>query len=102
VLRSSLSDAVQDDILEVNVLRDWEWKVKDRNKEDDVDPFTFLQQKYIFHDPRTDTRWAESRAMWAPWNRRFPKEYVPDPAHLRVNDADSRRTSGLAGNADGA
>ncbi|MDL2284870.1 site-specific integrase [Oxalobacter sp. OttesenSCG-928-P03] len=48
VLRTALSDAVRDDILESNVLREWEWKVKERHKDDDdVDPFTMEEQKEI-------------------------------------------------------
>lgn len=48
VLRAALDDAMIDEIVEVNILAGWAYKVRDgRKKTSDVDPFSVAEQKAI-------------------------------------------------------
>ena len=51
VLRKALSDAVDDDIIEVNPLAGWSFKKKETPTiEDKIDPFSIEEQKNILHN----------------------------------------------------
>lgn len=65
VLRSALSDAVRDDLIETNVLREWEWKTKTTIREnDDVDPFTAKEQAAILNQLEGQERNLFQFAFW--------------------------------------
>ena len=65
VMRSALADAVRDELVETNVLREWEWKTKTAIREnDDVDPFTSEEQDAILNQLEGQERNLFQFAFW--------------------------------------
>lgn len=72
--RSSLNDAVEDEIIEVNPLSGWTYRNREEIKEeDDVDPFTREEQEALLKAARGDT-WAQ--LQFAFWTGLRPSELI--------------------------
>lgn len=66
VLRTALDDAVQDEILDSNPLREWTYQIKDRTRveDDEVDPFTAEEQQKILSVATGQIRNLIQFALW--------------------------------------
>jgi len=66
VLRTALDDAVQDEILDSNPLREWTYQIKERTRieDDEVDPFTAEEQQSILSAATGQIKNLIQFALW--------------------------------------
>lgn len=73
-LRSSLDDAVEDEILEINPMVGWNYKNREELKEDDdVDPFTVEEQEALLAATPRDQR---AQMIFSFWTGLRPSELI--------------------------